>query len=415
MGLASQSARPMSRRSYMSRRRRSRRGKFLILILLIGGGTWWALSGDSSTTEKTGDEVNTTPSNTDAPEQVASTDNSNRMYDASTGRTTTTTPVPTPVKEPTAVRSTTDEASTITAKAPASETTSPGTAAEPTSTTKTASAPRQNPQATNASSSKALQLAFDQSANDPVLARTNLTKAWLGGGLSFQEEVQARELANNLSEIVLYDSRIIANDPFVKRYTVKSGDALERIVRRQNVDTDWRFIARINGLPNANAIRPGQTLKLPVGTFHAVVNKDKYRMDIFQDNGNQRVLVGSFNVGLGEYDGTPTGLFRVRPASKLINPHWINPKTRKQYAADDPENPIGEHWIGIKGLESHNKDLDGFGIHGTVEPDSIGRQESMGCVRMLPDDVKLVYEILTEPSSTIEIIGSNRIAVQPEE
>ena len=91
------------------------------------------------------------------------------------------------------------------------------------------------------------------------------------------------------------------------------------------------------------------------------------------------------------------------------------PKTRQQYAADDPENPIGEHWIGIKGLESHNKDLDGFGIHGTVEPDSIGRQESMGCVRMLPDDVKLVYEILTEPSSTIEITGSNRIAVQPEE
>ena len=415
MGLASQSARPMSRRSYMSRRRRSRRGKFLILILLIGGGTWWALSGDSSTTEQTGDETNTIASNPDASAKVASTDDSKRMYDASTGRSTTT-PAPAPAMETTSpVRSNTDQASTITAQAPASETSPPRTTSERTSTTKTVSAPRQNPQATNASSSRALQIAFDQSVNDPIQARANLTKAWLGGGLSFQEEAQARELANTLSEIALFDSRIIANDPFVKRYTVKSGDALERIVRRQNVETDWRFIARINGLPNANAIRPGQTLKLPVGTFHAVVNKDKYRLDIFQDNGNQRVLVGSFNVGLGEYDGTPTGLFRVRPASKLINPHWINPKTRKQYAADDPENPIGEHWIGIKGLESHNKDLDGFGIHGTVEPDSIGRQESMGCVRMLPDDVKLVYEILTEPSSTIEITGSNRIAVQPEE
>ena len=400
----------------MSRRRRSRRGKFLILILLIGGGTWWALSGDSTTTEQTGDEANTVASNPDGAEQVASAGNSKRMYDASTGRTTTTTPAPTSdVERSSAASSTIDQASNITAQAPTSENTPVPAIAEPESTATIASPPKPNPRATNASSSNALKMAFDQSANDPVQARASLTKAWLGGGLSFQEETQARELANTLSEIVLFDSRIINNDPFVKRYTVKSGDALERIVRRESVDTDWRFIARINGLPNANAIRPGQTLKLPVGTFHAVVNKDKYRMDIFQDNGSQRVLVGSFDVGLGEYDGTPTGLFRVRPASKLINPHWINPKTRKQYAADDPENPIGEHWIGIKGLESHNKDLDGFGIHGTVEPDSIGRQESMGCVRMLPDDVKLVYEILTEPSSTIEITGSNRIAVQPEE
>jgi lipoprotein-anchoring transpeptidase ErfK/SrfK len=44
----------------------------------------------------------------------------------------------------------------------------------------------------------------------------------------------------------------------------------------------------------------------------------------------------------------------------------------------------------------------GYGIHGTIEQDSIGRQASMGCIRMRPDDVALVYEMLSE-HSTVQI------------
>ena len=35
----------------------------------------------------------------------------------------------------------------------------------------------------------------------------------------------------------------------------------------------------------------------------------------------------------------------------------------------------------------------------------------MGCVRLLPEDVALVYEVLTQPNSTINIVQANRIAV----
>jgi len=52
---------------------------------------------------------------------------------------------------------------------------------------------------------------------------------------------------------------------------------------------------------------------------------------------------------------------------------------------DDPENPLGEHWIDIG---------DSFGIHGTNEPDSIGKAESKGCIRMKNEEVAELYDFL---------------------
>jgi len=66
-------------------------------------------------------------------------------------------------------------------------------------------------------------------------------------------------------------------------------------------------------------------------------------------------------------------------------------------------NPIGERWIGLRGIDERNKDLSGLGIHGTIEPKSIGKNVSMGCVRMLSSDVEEVYEMLLEGVSTVAI------------
>ncbi len=97
------------------------------------------------------------------------------------------------------------------------------------------------------------------------------------------------------------------------------------------------------------------------------------------------------------------GRFRVRAASKLVNPAWANPRTGERFSRHDPDNPIGERWIGLEGIDDANRDLAGYGIHGTIEPESVGRQSSMGCVRMLPEDVEVVYEVLMERISTVEI------------
>ncbi|HZW07868.1 MAG TPA: L,D-transpeptidase, partial [Phycisphaerales bacterium] len=83
---------------------------------------------------------------------------------------------------------------------------------------------------------------------------------------------------------------------------------------------------------------------------------------------------------------------------------WVNPRTGEVFMPDDPKNPIGERWIGLEGTDENTRRFAGYGIHGTVDPESIGQQKSMGCVRMAPGDVEMIYEMLIDRLSTVKIV-----------
>ena len=236
-----------------------------------------------------------------------------------------------------------------------------------------------------------------------VAARQHLSDVLRGGALSENETAQARGVLTDISDTLVFAPAIANGDQYSIEYIIRSGDTLSGIVHKMGLLVDWRFIQRINGIKQASGIRPGQNLKLITGPFHAVVHKDSFRIDLYLGDGDEQVFVRSYRVGLGEYDSTPVGLFKVRKHSKLVNPTWINPRTREFYSADNPENPIGERWIGLQGIEERTRDLSGLGIHGTIEPRTVGTQSSMGCIRMHAEDVTQVYEMLSEGVSTVEI------------
>jgi lipoprotein-anchoring transpeptidase ErfK/SrfK len=67
----------------------------------------------------------------------------------------------------------------------------------------------------------------------------------------------------------------------------------------------------------------------------------------------------------------------------MVDPTYYGPEG--VIAHDDPKNPLGERWIDIG---------DSYGIHGTIDPESIGKNESRGCIRMLNSHVEEVYDFL---------------------
>ena len=248
-----------------------------------------------------------------------------------------------------------------------------------------------------------LSAALALAERDPVAARARLSAMIEDARFSPAEQSRAREAVGAINRRLLLAPVVVPGDPLARTYTVKSGDSLQKIARAQGLGTDWRFIKRVNGIDDERKLKSGQTLKLVPGVFHATVDKSDYRMDVFVEEAGKRTFVCSLPVGLGEFNSTPTGRFKVRQSSKLVNPAWTNPRTGEHYRADDPKNPIGEFWIGLKGVDKANEGVDGYGIHGTVDPASIGRQASMGCVRLAAPDIALVYELLTEPDSMVEI------------
>jgi hypothetical protein len=242
-------------------------------------------------------------------------------------------------------------------------------------------------------------------ADDPVAAREVLNGALRDREVTPAQRSQLRARLTELNERLIFSPHAVEGDPMTDVYEIARGDRLSLLPSKLGLAIDWRLIQRINGIPDADKIRLGQRVKVVSGPFHAVVRKGDYRLDVYAgppDEPERWTYIRSFRVGLGEADSTPTGHFVVRRDSKLINPHWVNPRTGQRFDQDDPKNPIGEHWIGLDGI-GEDAVKTGYGIHGTIEPESIGQQRSMGCVRLLDEDVALVYELLVEGISRVRI------------
>ena len=173
----------------------------------------------------------------------------------------------------------------------------------------------------------------------PVEARAMLTAILASGTLDAHEADLAREAVGILNQRLVFSPEIVPGDPFARSHVVASGEHLAGIVAAESLRVDWRFIMRINRIAGERSLRAGQRLKLITGPFHAIVYKSAYRLDLYLGSGEDLVLVSSFPVGLGQYNSTPVGLFRVRPHSKLVNPAWANPRTGERIHIPASKNP----------------------------------------------------------------------------
>jgi nucleoid-associated protein YgaU len=247
-----------------------------------------------------------------------------------------------------------------------------------------------------------------QERNDPVEARALFNRALFNPRITPRDSDLVRERMSALNQLLLFSPTAAPNDPLSATYVIRSGDSLSKIAQQNKLGIDWRLLQRVNRISDPRRIRIGQSLKLVRGPFHAVVHKKAFRIDVFaqmpEGSSEPLMFIESYRVGLGENDSTPAGSWVVRDNSRLINPPWTNPRTGEYFSADNPDNPIGERWVGLRGVDENTQSIQGIGIHGTVEPDSIGKMASMGCVRMLEGDVDVVYELLTEGVSRVEIL-----------
>ncbi|NLI93354.1 MAG: L,D-transpeptidase [Peptococcaceae bacterium] len=92
--------------------------------------------------------------------------------------------------------------------------------------------------------------------------------------------------------------------------------------------------------------------------YSIVVSLGKRQLYLLDD----RKVIKTYPVGIGKIlTETPSGTFRI-----------IN-------KAPNPGGPFGAMWMGLN--KPH------YGIHGTNDPQSIGKQVSHGCIRMYNPDV----------------------------
>lgn len=102
--------------------------------------------------------------------------------------------------------------------------------------------------------------------------------------------------------------------------------------------------------------------------------------------------VVSFPIGIGDNgSATPLGTFSV--TDKILQPSWYVPRSIRRERPDlprivppGPDNPMGSHALRLS--------RRGILIHGTNRPFSIGRKASHGCIRLYPEDIANLFQMV---------------------
>ena len=166
-------------------------------------------------------------------------------------------------------------------------------------------------------------------------------------------------------------------------YEIGDGDTLARIARKFSTTQD--LIMKSNGLKNAAVVPLGRKLKIHNEKMSIVIDKS---MNILTLK-SQDKIVKTYRVATGVNNCTPIGNFKI--INKIINPPWYT--TGGVIPPDNPKNILGSRWLGLS--------VQGYGIHGTTEPRSLGNQVTSGCVRMKNSEVEELYSLVPEGTEVI--------------
>ena len=155
----------------------------------------------------------------------------------------------------------------------------------------------------------------------------------------------------------------------------------DRIVPGAIDDPDWQRTLQMLGVGSEQPEVSRIVVSKSKGTLRAYDGEDK--------------LVALFTVTSGsEHDPLPLGEWGVNGVA--FNPpfaydpslFWDVPDhEEEQQIPPGPNNPVGVVWIDI--TKEH------YGIHGTPEPQTIGRTQSHGCVRLTNWDAARLAEMVT--------------------
>ena len=103
--------------------------------------------------------------------------------------------------------------------------------------------------------------------------------------------------------------------------------------------------------------------------------------------------IESFPVSVGtEKNPTPKGAFTIRKV--IWNPAWTPPPDAKWARGKSPKPP-GHPDNPMKRVKMFFQEPDYY-IHGTGDEESLGKAESHGCIRMHPDDVTRLAQLVME-------------------
>ena len=177
-------------------------------------------------------------------------------------------------------------------------------------------------------------------------------------------------------------------------YHVKPNDGLRKIAMNHN--TSIEAVQRSNNMKLTDFnVQLGKTYNIYVGNWKIIISKSRRKLYLFDG----KKLFKVYGVGIGKQDRTPTGIFLT--GGKRKNPDWYSPEGKIPFG--EKGNVLGTRWIRLNSNGKCSRRVSGLGIHGTWDPDSIGKARSNGCLRMHNKEVEELFAILPNENRPVPV------------
>ncbi|OGT31357.1 MAG: hypothetical protein A3E87_03240 [Gammaproteobacteria bacterium RIFCSPHIGHO2_12_FULL_35_23] len=189
----------------------------------------------------------------------------------------------------------------------------------------------------------------------------------------------------------------------------EKGENIYDVARKYDIGF-YEMIEANPGINRHSPIAPEETITIPteyilpnVQRTGIVINLPELRLYYYPTGQN---IVVTEPIAIGRYDWlTPT--LETAIIEKIKNPYWHVPKTIKAAAAKKgiywpdvvppgPKNPLGSYALRLGKRE--------YLIHGTNNPTSIGKRASSGCMRMYPESIEALFN-LVPIGTTVKIVN----------
>ena len=177
-------------------------------------------------------------------------------------------------------------------------------------------------------------------------------------------------------------------------YVATQEDTLVHIARAQEMG----FVEMRAANPNVDPWIPGNGTELILPKRHIlpdaphdgiVINLPEMRLYAFV-NGDKEPT--TFPIGIGR-EGLETPVGTTSVVRKMEGPTWRpTPRMRREdptlpaVVEQGPENPLGTHALYL-GWPT-------YALHGTNKPYGIGRRISSGCIRLYPENITQLFEMI---------------------
>lgn len=216
---------------------------------------------------------------------------------------------------------------------------------------------------------------------------------------------------------------VVGAEKVYATYVASKNDSLIELARQNHLGYNEITLAN----PDLDPFVPGEgaAIRIPAAWVlpdmphdGIVINLSEMRLYFFHPTTKDGLFrVSTFPIGIGDEGlDTPVGSFKI--VERIANPAWYPPASIRAERPElpavvppGPENPLGTHALRLS--------LRTYLLHGTNRPYAIGRRATHGCIRLYPEEVPKLYEMVPVGSKVTIVkqpikvgVRNNRVFVE---